>query len=331
MPAIQVKPLSYPALVRLFPVQHAATKRAFQQLPTLAKQAHHEMQHQKDNSSEQRMLRHISQLCWGGVTQTLTGLATAHLRYVCVVKRKLQGIGTVWVHASSYEVESLCSAHPRCGSAIMRRIEQDAVKSGRSLVFVQAVRPAVGFYGKLGYAAVDIRTVSHLVLMVKAVGQHRTRKPIGHQLTFEEMYPQHPERRRARGAVQLEQVLEAIYTGKTAINLHSLAVQPDELQQISDAMIAKHTVQTLEMAQCELDDTAASALAAMLTSCKTLQVLDLSDNHLTADSLEQLAAAIRARPRSASHVEVRVHNNPASASSIKTLESATRQQLRHWT
>lgn len=329
MPRATVKQLTYPALVKLFPVPRTAFVRSFQQLNTLAARAQHEIQHQHEASSEKRMLRHINQLCQGSVKHTLEGLATAHLRYVCLVGRKLRGVGTVWVHVNSYEVESLCSAHARCGSKMMKHIERSAAASGRSLVFVKAVRQAVGFYRKMGYAAVDVHRPSKLALMVKAVGKKGGQVPTGPTLSQDFLYPQQPELRAPDGqqsVLPLHELQAALKAGKTKISFSNMTFTLDQLKSVA-GLLAANPVTMVGFERCQLEDAAVPPLAALLASSTTLHRLNLAHNHLTEAGAELLAQAIEVNA-TPGQLHVDVDNNPLPASGMERIEQALQRHAR---
>ena len=336
MPRITIQRLTVEGVKRLCsPPRRPPKDPHFAGLDTLAAQVQHELR-ATPSSPATATLKYLNKLCRGGVTMSLSSLVAMDALYGCVVGRKLGGICGVIVRPHSYEISFLCSRHARCGSTLLTRVEKEAARSGRSLLFLSSVTGASSFYAARGYAPV-MKDTDGLVVMVKYVKPRKCARckpvPPGPLL---DLHVKDPELRAPRASAEpraeaWHRILDSIaHDMPRDVDLAGVALSPSQVAQLTRALASTTSVEFLGLDQCQLDDEAAHHLGELLSRNTTLEVLSVKHNHIQAAGASALAKAIRSNVDSRLEY-VALDNNPMAVQDMQRVQRAVRQRLRAWT
>lgn len=105
-------------------------------------------------------------------------LADADKIYGCISDTgQLRGLALVKTLQTSFKVDFMCSSRRLCGSKLLKHVEKDAKKSKRTLVFLESLPSAVGFYKKMGYDILYREHADDLPTMGKYVGSSKKPPP----------------------------------------------------------------------------------------------------------------------------------------------------------
>ena len=262
--------------VKGFFLQDRANATPVPTFETLAAQVRHDKAAQLEMPNYEREI--ADKVCGRGFSIPWGSLTDADKIYGCISDDgMLRGLATVMTLQTSVQVEFLCSSRRLCGSKLLRRVERDAKNSKRTLVFLEASAPAVGFYKRMGYEILYREDADGMPTMGKYVGSSKKppppRAPGAASGEIYRTIPRRPTLRDREPGSRNEDVDNTLNTFREWPEIS-----------LSNAQVSDQDVANI-----------ATAISTVGSDFGTLDVL-LQNNHITAQGAAELFAALRKNP-----------------------------------